>query len=83
MDAVVPEDQRRVTTGDETKDDMTTDSGCRECTRTGLPLTANGRIKTHTANGQPRTPDNPNCGGGSGLPRGVDRETEQPMQVSR
>lgn len=56
---------------------------CRMCDRPDLPLTRNGRIKTHTADGQPRTPANPNCPGGSCLPRGVDHETEQPMRASR
>jgi hypothetical protein len=63
---------------------VTTDrNGCRECPRTDLPLTANGRLRSHTANGQPRTPANPNCGGGSGLPVGAETETVQPMRVSR
>lgn len=58
-------------------------NGCRECSRTGLPLTANGRIKTHTADGRPRTTINPNCPGGSALPVGVETETDQPLRVSR
>lgn len=70
-------------TEDETEDDVTTDPGCRECPRTGLTLTQNGRVRSHTADGLPRTGTNPNCPGGSALPEGVDHETEQPMQVSR
>lgn len=65
---------------------MTTDPdrhGCRECTRTDLTLTANGRVRSHTADGRRRTPDNPNCSGGSGLPLGVDEEVRQPLRVSR
>lgn len=49
---------------------------CRVCGQTDLPLTANGRIRSHSADGKP-------CGGGSGLPAGVDTETEQPMRVTR
>jgi len=56
---------------------------CRECLRVGLTLTSNGRIRTHTADGGPVTPSNPNCGGGSGFPRGVDHEVQQPVRRSR
>lgn len=42
---------------------------CKECDRTDLSLTANSRIRSHTANGKRRTEDNPNCPGGSDYPR--------------
>jgi len=41
---------------------------CKECTRTDLSLTANGRVRSHAANGRRPGPDNPNCPGGSDLP---------------
>lgn len=49
---------------------------CRVRGQADLPLTANGRIRSHPADGKP-------CGGGSGLPAGVSTETEQPMRVAR
>src|SRR5574341_2389622 len=42
---------------------------CRECTRADLTLTANGRVRSHAANGRRPGPDNPHCPGGSGFPR--------------
>lgn len=42
---------------------------CRVCPRTDLSLTANGRIRSHAANGKRPGLDNPNCPGGSDFPR--------------
>lgn len=52
---------------------------CRVCTRSDLSLTANGRVRSHAANGKRPGPDNPNCPGGSDLPRGHEPE---PVQVT-
>lgn len=42
---------------------------CRECTRADLTLTANGRVRSHAANGRRPGPDNPHCPGGSDFPK--------------
>jgi hypothetical protein len=42
---------------------------CGQCTRTDLTLTANGRVRSHAANGKRPGPDNPHCGGGSDWPK--------------
>jgi len=42
---------------------------CKECTRTDLSLTANGRVRSHAADGRRPGPDNPNCPGGSDWPK--------------
>lgn len=42
---------------------------CQECARTDLSLTANGRIRSHTANGKRKSDDNPHCPGGSDYPK--------------
>jgi replicative DNA helicase len=47
---------------------------CRVCTRTDLSLTANGRIRSHAADGRRPGPDNPNCPGGSDLPRDPEQD---------
>ncbi len=47
---------------------------CKVCTRTDLSLTANGRVRSHAANGKRPGPDNPNCLGGSDYPRTVDTD---------
>jgi hypothetical protein len=45
---------------------------CRMCARTDLSLTANGRVRSHAADGRRPGPANPNCPGGSDLPRDPD-----------
>lgn len=47
----------------------TAKAACRRCPRTDLSLTANGRVRSHAANGKRPGPENPNCPGGSDLPR--------------
>lgn len=42
---------------------------CSVCDRTDLSLTANGRVRSHAANGKRPGPDNPHCPGGSDFPR--------------
>jgi len=51
---------------------VTTDEryACTVCDRADLLLTVNRRVRSHTADGKRRTPDNPNCDGGSEYPRG-------------
>lgn len=41
---------------------------CQGCSRDDVSLTANGRLRSHTANGKRRAQDNPNCPGGSAFP---------------
>ncbi len=48
---------------------------CIACQRTDLTLTANGRVRSHAANGKrPDPTTNPHCPGGSELPRETRRE---------
>lgn len=47
---------------------------CRACNRTDLSLTANGRVRSHAANGKRPGLDNPACPGGSDLPRAVETD---------
>lgn len=47
---------------------------CRVCTRKDLSLTANGRVRSHAADGKRPGPDNPNCPGGSDLPRDPEQD---------
>lgn len=42
---------------------------CQRCTRTDLTLTANGKIRSHAANGKRASADNPHCPGGSYWPK--------------
>jgi len=42
---------------------------CSKCDRDDLTLTANGRVRSHAANGKKAGPDNPACGGGSDFPK--------------
>jgi hypothetical protein len=42
---------------------------CRRCTRTDLALTANGKIRSHAANGKRASAENPHCPGGSDWPK--------------
>ncbi len=48
---------------------------CRMCPRDDLSLTANGRVRSHAANGKRPGPDNPNCPGGSDFPRDAEQST--------
>lgn len=48
---------------------------CRVCPRDDLSLTANGRVRSHAANGKRPGPDNPNCPGGSDFPRDAEQST--------
>ena len=41
---------------------------CQGCTRDDLSLTANGKVRSHAANGKRVGPDNPACGMGSEYP---------------
>lgn len=42
---------------------------CSRCTRTDLSLTANGRVRSHAANGKRASEENPHCPGGSDWPK--------------
>lgn len=42
---------------------------CSVCDRADLTLTANGRVRSHAANGKRPGPDNPHCPGGSAFPQ--------------
>lgn len=42
---------------------------CQGCTRTDLTLTANGKVRSHAANGKRASADNPACGMGSEYPK--------------
>jgi hypothetical protein len=42
---------------------------CQMCPRNDLSLTANGRVRSHAANGKRASADNPACGGGSDFPK--------------
>lgn len=48
---------------------MTERHACRDCTRTDLSLTANGRVRSHAADGKRPGPNNPACAGSGGVPR--------------
>jgi hypothetical protein len=41
---------------------------CQTCDRSDLSLTANGRVRSHAADGRRAGPTNPHCGGGSDWP---------------
>lgn len=60
---------------------MTERYACLLCTRMDLSLTANGRIRSHAANGKRPSPDNPACPGGSDLPRAAG-QTPTPVTAS-
>jgi LAGLIDADG DNA endonuclease family protein len=60
--------------------DETPRHACRVCPRTDLSLTANGRVRSHAADGKRPGPENPNCPGGSDLPR--DEPASSPVTAS-
>lgn len=51
---------------------------CSRCTRTDLSLTANGRVRSHAADGKRASEENPHCPGGSDWPKHDHDFTDSP-----